>query len=100
MDPSAASTARSWHRGARPSGRMIVAFAGIVLVLTPFSPSARSQVMPQSSRAPLWEARYDGPVSGTDVAFDLQLSPDLTHLYVTGWSSGTTETDYATVAYE
>ena len=51
--------------------------------------------------AKLWVRRYDGPVSSTDAAHAMAVSPDGSMLVVTGESEGTTAggTDYATIAY-
>lgn len=46
----------------------------------------------------LWEARYNGPGNGRDVATAIVLDGD-NNVYVTGYSLGLTSTDYATVAY-
>jgi outer membrane protein assembly factor BamB len=48
----------------------------------------------------LWVARYDGPVSGSDVATDLGVSPDGSMVFVTGLSRGEISEDSATVAYD
>jgi hypothetical protein len=48
----------------------------------------------------LWVARYDGPVSGHDLAYDIAVdySGDV---YITGWSQGNvTEADYATIKFD
>jgi WD40 repeat protein len=50
--------------------------------------------------ARLWVKRYDGPVSGDDVAVATVGSPDASRLFVTGYSPGLGgDNDYATVAY-
>jgi hypothetical protein len=47
-----------------------------------------------------WVKRKNGPANGTDVAFDLGVSPDGSRLFVTGFSDGSgSGEDYATVAY-
>lgn len=53
--------------------------------------------------AELWVARHNGPTSGQDNAFGLDVSPDSSKVFVTGWSSsvGTfSNMDIATVAYD
>lgn len=45
-----------------------------------------------------WAARYSGPVNGSDYAYSLALSPDGTHLFVTGTIDRST--DYGTIAYD
>jgi WD40 repeat protein len=47
----------------------------------------------------LWVKRYDGPGHGHDTATAIAVSPDGTKLFVTGSSTGTSDFDYATVAY-
>jgi DNA-binding beta-propeller fold protein YncE len=48
----------------------------------------------------LWAERYDGPAGSTDVAEAVAVSPNGRRVYVTGYSDGgTTNWDYATVAY-
>jgi hypothetical protein len=51
--------------------------------------------------APLWVRRYAGPENQDDLAFALDVSPDGSGLFVTGysWGSSPTEFDYATLAY-
>lgn len=50
--------------------------------------------------AKLWERRYDGPVSGDDLASYLVVSPDGKLVFVTGSSPGGSGSDFATVAYD
>ncbi len=48
----------------------------------------------------LWEARHDGPVSGSDEAYDVGIGGD-DYVYVTGGSEGDgTSQDYATIKYD
>jgi uncharacterized delta-60 repeat protein len=48
---------------------------------------------------PLWVARYNGPASDQDWAFDLTVDKS-DDVYVTGWSLGNgTEADFATIKY-
>lgn len=48
-----------------------------------------------------WVARYDGPATSYDFAYDLGVSPDGSLVFVTGYSLGVnTSYDYATLAYE
>ncbi len=48
---------------------------------------------------PVWLARYDGPVSRTDEAYDIAVD-DAGNVYVTGKSKGTNSSyDYATIKY-
>jgi outer membrane protein assembly factor BamB len=49
--------------------------------------------------AQLWVTRYDGPAHGEDTAASVAVSPDATRVFVTGWSMGTSDLDYATVAF-
>ena len=46
-----------------------------------------------------WEARYDGPVNGADLATALATSPDGLVVFVTGYSEGQTQFDLATIGY-
>ena len=46
-----------------------------------------------------WSSRYNGPSSLGDEAFALGVSPDSSNVFVTGYSDGNTNYDYATVAY-
>ncbi|MFU8854841.1 S8 family serine peptidase [Micromonospora sp. SL1-18] len=49
----------------------------------------------------LWVARYSGPVTGgSDLAQDLQVSPDSSKVFVTGYSAGKNRDDAATIAYD
>ena len=50
--------------------------------------------------AQLWTERYNGPGGGADVANAVAVSPDGKTAFVTGYSLGTTSTDYATIAYD
>jgi WD40 repeat protein len=50
--------------------------------------------------ARLWVARYHGPGEDDDRGSSLKLSPDGTKVFVTGFSSGETDNDYLTVAYD
>ncbi len=53
------------------------------------------------SGARLWTKRYNGPGSRSDSATALAVSPDGSHVYVTGENSGATSNhDYATLAYD
>jgi outer membrane protein assembly factor BamB len=56
----------------------------------------------QSTGAPLWTSRYNGPGSGDDVANAIAATADGSRVFVTGSSYGgpMTATDYATVAYQ
>jgi DNA-binding beta-propeller fold protein YncE len=48
-----------------------------------------------------WVTSYNGPGNGEDLARALQVSPDGSKVFVTGFSFGaTSDFDYATVAYE
>jgi WD40 repeat protein len=75
--------------------------------VTGFSPDAGTQedyvtlAMDTADGSRVWEARYDGPASGSDIAFSIDLSPDGSRVLVTGLSPGigTGVADYATVAY-
>ncbi|NPV82539.1 MAG: hypothetical protein HPY46_03005 [Candidatus Aminicenantes bacterium] len=52
-----------------------------------------------SSGVEQWVARYNGPVDGEDLAFDITVNP-LGDVYVTGRSEiGPTDWDYATIKY-
>lgn len=54
-----------------------------------------------STGTQLWEQRYDGGTGRRDRAGSLDLSPDGSKVFVTGWSGSTTsKVDYATVAYD
>lgn len=49
----------------------------------------------------VWQASYNGPGNGSDMASDVSLSPDGALVYVTGKSWGSASSfDYATVAYD
>jgi len=48
----------------------------------------------------LWEARYDGPVSGMDTPRTIALSPDGARAYITGFSKAYTGYEHLTVAYD
>ena len=48
----------------------------------------------------LWAKRFDGPTKGHDNAQALAVSPDGSRVFVTGESFGSSEDDYATVAYD
>jgi outer membrane protein assembly factor BamB len=51
--------------------------------------------------AELWQTRFDGPAETDDLATDITVSADGTHVFVTGASSHKVHGfDYATVAYE
>ena len=50
--------------------------------------------------AEIWRARFDGLGHGYDSARSLAVSPDGSLVYVTGSSTGASDLDYATVAYE
>jgi len=52
------------------------------------------------SGAQLWAERYNGTGNGADVANAVAVSPGGAMVFVTGYSQGTTSTDYATVAYQ
>jgi hypothetical protein len=49
--------------------------------------------------ARLWSKRYDGPGHEDDIAKSIDVSPDGSQVFVTGWSVGDT-LDYATIAYD
>ena len=54
-----------------------------------------------SGGTPLWAARYDGPVSGADIATKIAVDSSSGNVYVTGESDGgASGVDYATVAYD
>jgi len=61
---------------------------------------------PADSSGQVWVRRYNGPGNGQDIAAALRVSPDGSHIYVTGksWggspSSGGTGQDFATIAYK
>ncbi len=49
----------------------------------------------------VWGSRYNGPGDGTDVANVIDVSPDGSLLFVTGYSTGVgTSYDFATLAYD
>jgi outer membrane protein assembly factor BamB len=49
----------------------------------------------------LWVSRYNGPINGLDQAYSVQVSPDGSKVFATGWSSGSgSGYDYATLAYD
>lgn len=48
----------------------------------------------------LWVARYNGPANSADRADTVEVSPNGSEIFVTGWSTGSGSSyDYATVAY-
>ncbi len=47
-----------------------------------------------------WASRYDGPASELDVPEAIAVSPDGETVFVTGYSTGDSSTDYATIAYD
>ncbi|HEX9235539.1 MAG TPA: PQQ-binding-like beta-propeller repeat protein, partial [Actinomycetota bacterium] len=47
----------------------------------------------------LWTRRYNGPGNGDDLARSVTVGPDGATVFVTGSSTGSTDTDYATIAY-
>jgi outer membrane protein assembly factor BamB len=49
--------------------------------------------------AKLWARRFSGPGNGSDVANSVAVSPGGGRVFVTGLSTGTSESDYLTVAY-
>ena len=49
--------------------------------------------------AKLWARRFSGPGKGSDVANSVAVSPGGGRVFVTGLSTGTSESDYLTVAY-
>ena len=53
-----------------------------------------------STGARLWAKRYHGPAVGGNGASALGVSPDGSQVFVTGSSTGTTNNDYATLAYD
>ena len=59
--------------------------------------AARSQAAVPGAK--LWAKRYNGPGNDADQANAVAASPDGKTVFVTGYSQGTTSTDYATIAY-
>jgi DNA-binding beta-propeller fold protein YncE len=54
-----------------------------------------------STGATLWRKGYNGPPNQSDNALDLAVSPDSSQVFVTGESTGSSNTyDYATLAYD
>ena len=53
-----------------------------------------------STGTKLWVKRYNGPASGRDFVSALAISPVGSEVFVTGSSNGSTNYDYATVAYD
>ena len=50
--------------------------------------------------AQIWARRYNGLSNGSDLAYDVAVTPDGVYAYVTGYAaSGASGDDYATVAY-
>ena len=48
----------------------------------------------------LWATRYDGPAGSFDFGQGVGASPDGSRVFVTGGSAGSTDYDYATLAYD
>lgn len=75
-------------------------WASVALVCTVFLGSAfvASATTPG---AKLWAKRYNGPGNSLDEAYSLDVSPDGTKVFVTGYSYGSSGyADYATLAYD
>jgi len=87
--------------------RLLVFAITISCLVTQFGPDTRAQVVDPvfdpGTAIPslLWQARYDGGMSGIDRVAEMALHPDGTVVYVTGESYGTLlSLDYLTVAYD
>ncbi|MFL5798225.1 MAG: hypothetical protein ACJ77A_09865 [Actinomycetota bacterium] len=53
-----------------------------------------------STGAKRWVRRYDSAAHDVDSATKLAMTPNGSILFVTGWSDGPTDSDYATLAYD
>jgi hypothetical protein len=48
----------------------------------------------------LWTRRYNGPANDNDVAYSVAASPDRSNVFVTGFATDATGSDFGTIAYD
>jgi outer membrane protein assembly factor BamB len=64
------------------------------------SPDYATIAYDASTGTKMWRKRYDGPGHSGDIAYDVAVAPDSSTVFVTGGSSGETNSDFGTIAYD
>jgi len=83
--------------------RVIAAVISIawLAALAGTAPASIAGTRQPTSGSQLWVSRYNGPGNSLDQASSVQVSPDGSKVFVTGWSWGITGgLDYDTLAYD